>query len=126
MPVSSIDATVAEHDHAWHLARVEFPGGSLWIGESELPHSHRVRVRVLARDVSIATTRVEDSSIQEHARSARRRSGRLTLTPAHALVRLDVGGVPLLARLTRRSAATLGLTPGKAVWAQVKAVALIG
>lgn len=120
-----IEATVAEHDHAWHLARVEFPGGSLWIGESELPHSQRVRVRVLARDVSIATHRVEDSSIQ-NTLAARVVELADDTHPAHALLRLDVGGVPLLARLTRRAAATLRLEPGKAVWAQVKAVALIG
>ncbi len=26
-----LDAMVAEHDRQWHLARVEFPGGSLWV-----------------------------------------------------------------------------------------------
>ena len=31
-----------------------------------------------------------------------------------------------LARLTRRSTIGLGLTPGKSVWAQIKAVALLG
>jgi molybdate transport system ATP-binding protein len=46
--------------------------------------------------------------------------------PALCLVRLDAGGAPLLARLTRRSAAALALAPGLAVWAQIKAVALIG
>ncbi|MGS5087301.1 TOBE domain-containing protein [Hydrogenophaga sp. A37] len=32
----------------------------------------------------------------------------------------------MLARLTRRSAAALRLVPGQPVWAQIKAVALIG
>ena len=41
-------------------------------------------------------------------------------------MRLDVGGVPLLARLTRRSGAVLDLRPGQAVWSQIKAVAVIG
>ncbi|MDZ4057119.1 MAG: TOBE domain-containing protein, partial [Polynucleobacter sp.] len=41
--------------------------------------------------------------------------------------RLQVGtSSSLLARLTRRSADALGLAPGQAVWAQIKAVALIG
>jgi molybdate transport system ATP-binding protein len=31
-----------------------------------------------------------------------------------------------LARLTQRAASELGLVPGMAVWAQIKAVALIG
>jgi molybdate transport system ATP-binding protein len=42
------------------------------------------------------------------------------------LVRLDVAGHPLLARITRRSADKLGISPGLALWAQIKAVALLG
>jgi molybdate transport system ATP-binding protein len=48
--------------------------------------------------------------------------------PALALCRLRVGSgsTSLLSRLTRRSAAALNLQPGQAVWAQIKAVALVG
>ena len=46
--------------------------------------------------------------------------------PALSLVRLNAGGVALIARITRRSAAKLDLHPGLAVWAQIKAVALVG
>ncbi|MBP9806240.1 MAG: TOBE domain-containing protein, partial [Candidatus Accumulibacter sp.] len=46
--------------------------------------------------------------------------------PALALVQLRVGSTPLLARLTRHSAQRLELAPGLPVWAQVKAVALVG
>jgi molybdopterin-binding protein len=46
--------------------------------------------------------------------------------PALALVHLDVGGATVIARVTHRSAAALELRPGLAVWAQIKAVALIG
>ncbi|MDP2679677.1 MAG: hypothetical protein Q8O85_13285 [Rhodoferax sp.] len=65
-------AVVAERDEKWHLARVEFPGGSLWVRDGGHAPGQLVRVRILARDVSIA------------------------------------------------------LVPGKAVWVQIKAVALIG
>jgi molybdate transport system ATP-binding protein len=44
---------------------------------------------------------------------------------AQQIVRLDVSGVPLLSRITRKSAAGLGLEPGKQVYAQVKSVALL-
>jgi molybdate transport system ATP-binding protein len=40
-------------------------------------------------------------------------------------VGLDVGGVPILSRITRRSAEGLELSPGKRVFAQVKSVALL-
>lgn len=45
---------------------------------------------------------------------------------AFPVVKLDVCGVPLVARITRRSAAKLQLQPGMKVWAQIKAVALVG
>ena len=41
-----------------------------------------------------------------------------------ALVRIDLGGEHLLARVTRRSAEALGLTAGIAVHAVVKSVAV--
>jgi molybdate transport system ATP-binding protein len=42
------------------------------------------------------------------------------------LVRLDAGGVPLIARITRKSRDLLGLAPGTPVYAQIKSVALAG
>ena len=45
--------------------------------------------------------------------------------PALALAQVRVGGATMLARLTRRSAARLQLTPGLPVWVQVKSVALL-
>jgi molybdate transport system ATP-binding protein len=41
------------------------------------------------------------------------------------MVALDAGGARLLARVTRKSADALQLAPGKAVFAQVKGVALL-
>ncbi len=46
--------------------------------------------------------------------------------PAITLVKLRVGQSPMLARLTRRSAHALEITPGQPLYAQIKAVALIG
>jgi len=118
-------ATVAERDGGWHLARLGFDGGELWVRDSGVAVGKTVRVRILARDVSIAASRHEDISIlnvlpatvtaladEEH--------------PAQVLVQLRVGNQALLARVTRRSAQHLGLEPGRQVWVQIKAVALIG
>ncbi|MGF1644920.1 MAG: molybdenum ABC transporter ATP-binding protein [Thiotrichales bacterium] len=120
-----LDAVVAERDPEWHLARVDFAGGYFWVRDGGHAPGARVRVRVLARDVSLTLTRHTGTSIlntlpavvAEIADEAQ---------PALALVRLNVGGAPLVARVTRRSAHALELTPGKIVYAQVKAVALIG
>jgi molybdate transport system ATP-binding protein len=120
-----LDAVVAEHDSEWQLARVEFPGGSLWVRDKGIEIGRHVRVRILARDVSIAREQITGSSIMNTFPA--------TVTaladdthPALTLVKLDAGGAPVLARLTRRSAAALQLAPGLSVWVQIKAVALVG
>ncbi len=120
-----LDAVVAERDASWHLARVEFPGGQFWVRDGGHPVGSHVRVRVLARDVSLAKAPATESSIQ-NSLPATVVAVAEDSHPALALVQLQVGASPLVARLTRRSAAQLGLVPGLALWAQVKAVALIG
>jgi molybdate transport system ATP-binding protein len=119
-----IDATVAEVDSTWHLARMEFAGGSLWTRDQGLSIGRRVRVRVLARDVSLASEPPGKSSIQNSL------LGCIDAIadddhPGLALVRVQVGNVMLLSRLTKRAAASLQLAPGQSVWAQIKSVALM-
>lgn len=126
---------VMEIDGNWHLARVRvgcgLPEGhtggpvGLWVRDGGHPVGHRARVRILARDVSVALGRHDDSSIL-NTLSATVVEVADDTHPALALVRLDVSGAPLVARLTRRSVAGLGLHAGKLVWAQIKAVALVG
>lgn len=58
-----LDAIVGERDDAWHLTRVDFPGGSLWTRDRGIAVGRRVRVRVLARDVSLARQKQEHTSI---------------------------------------------------------------
>ncbi|MBB1074952.1 molybdenum ABC transporter ATP-binding protein [Rhodoferax sp. 4810] len=120
-----LDAVVAERDAQWHLARVAFPGGSLWVRDGGHAIGSAVRVRILARDVSIALNHVTGISIQNCLPAT---VDQLADDdhPALALARLTLGPSPLIARLTRRSAAELALTPGQQVWVQIKAVALIG
>ncbi|MBI4985505.1 MAG: TOBE domain-containing protein, partial [Rhodocyclales bacterium] len=84
-----------------------------------------VRLRVLARDVSVTLRPQEGTSIL-NTLPARIVDIAADGDPALALVRLDVGASPLIARLTHRSAAALALAPGLEVWVQIKAVALIG
>jgi len=118
-------AVVAERDEKWHLARVEFPGGSLWVRDGGHVPGQLVRVRILARDVSIALAPVNGTSIQ-NCLPATVEEMAADRHPALSLLRLKAGPSPLLARLTQRSAAGLALVPGKAVRVQIKAVALIG
>ena len=115
---------VAERDAHWHLAHIAFPGGHLWVRDSGVPIGQRVRVRILARDISLALATHSDSSILNVLPATVEQIADDT-HPALALVRLSAGGVPLVARVTRRSAANLNLHPGQNLWAQIKAVALV-
>lgn len=119
-----LDATVGEIDADWQLARVDFPGGGLWSRDRGLPLGKSVRVRVLARDVSLALGEPGASSIQNSLDGSVEALGD-DEHPGLLLVRVQVGASLLLARLTRRSAAQLGIAPGMPVRVQVKSVALM-
>ena len=124
-----LDAVVVEHDRRWQLARlaigqqgaVDF---TLWARDHGLPIGSAARVRVLARDVSLARTQLTGSSIGNQMLGTVEQIAD-DEHPSLALVRLRVGASPVVARLTRRSAHALELRPGMPVWAQVKTVALM-
>ena len=123
-----LDGTVAERDERWHLARIALPGDdshSLWVRDGGHEVGRPVRVRILARDVSLARDRHEGTSIL-NILPVRVVKLADDSHPAQTLVRLQAGNAPLLGRITRRSAAALELAPGRDLWAQIKAVALIG
>lgn len=119
-----LDATIGEIDAQWHLARVDFPGGSLWTRDHELPVGRKVRVRVLARDVSLTLDDPGRSSIQ-NVHPAVVEAVADDDHPANRLVRVTLGESRLLSRLTRRAVEQLGIVPGLPVRVQVKSVALM-
>lgn len=120
-----LDAVVAARDAEWQLAQMEFAGGRVWVRDHGLAIGQAARVRILARDVSLALAPVTGTSILNTLPAVVVDSAD-DAHPALTLVRLAVGESPLLARLTRRSAHALDLAPGQPVYAQIKAVALIG
>jgi len=117
-----IEARVAEQDLESGLARLEFDGGALEIPDVEALAGERVRVRVRARDVSLALSRPAGVSIRNILAAT---VVRLAAEEGPSLdVELDVGGTPLIARITRRSALDLGLRAGLPVFALVKSVSI--
>lgn len=127
-PAGLVEGRVADRDGRWHLLRVNFAGGSLWVRDGGQALGERVRLRVLARDVSVALSPATDSSIL-NCFPARVEAFADDVHPALALLRLRAGqegeGAPFLARLTRRSLHALGLRAGRTVWAQVKSAAVL-
>jgi len=119
-----LHATIAERDARWQLALVRFAGGALWIADAGLAPGTAVRVRVLARDISLALVPPERSSIQNVLPCTVR-----AIAPgAHGsqvVVQLACGDSLLLARITARAVDGLQLAQGTPVWAQVKSAALV-
>lgn len=118
-----LTAQVIEKDVNWHLMKVSFDGGELWLKDSSADVGSHLRVRVLAKDVSLALHH-HDSSI-------------LNCLPAivvdiiadqdkaMVIAELKLGEVRIMAKLTKRSVAHLSLVSGKQVWAQIKSVAIL-
>ena len=117
-----IIGTVDRYDDGYDLTRVQFPGGELLVSGQHGSEGSKLRLRVRANDVSLCRERPEQTTI-------------LNVLPAtidtiqqargaSQLLRLDVGGSKLLARVTRRSCEQLNLRPGDPVFAQIKAVAV--
>lgn len=115
---------VLEHDPQWYLMKVGFPGGALWLKDAGLRQGAPVRMRLLARDVSVVLQEPDGTSIQNHLR-CEVDAMVPDAHPSQLLVRLRCGPTWLLARITRRAWETLALRDGLVVWAQVKSVAVV-
>lgn len=119
-----VEGRVTERDKEWHLIRVDFEGGQLWLRDSGEAMGQQLRVRTLARDISLSLEAGQASSILNRLPAAVVAIVE-DADPAMALVQLAVGEARLVARISRRSMAQLALSPGKPVWAQIKSVAVL-
>ncbi len=117
-----LEARVTHRD-AHGLLTLHTQAGILHAHAAQCQTGTRLRVRIQARDVSLALQRHDDTSL-------------LNLLPVtlvslsdfpggQLMARLDAAGVTLLARLSHRSVEQLGIHPGMHLWAQIKAVAMM-
>ena len=118
-----IESVVGSIESQWHLTRMDFDGGSVWIRDPGLALGAKARVRILASDVSLAREQPGKSSIQ-NVLQGQIDGMRDDEHPGLVLVRVKVGDTALLARVTKRAVSELALMPGDTVWTQVKSVAL--
>ena len=117
-----IEARVLAQDLDSGLARLGFAGGELLAPDVDALVGETVRIRVRARDVSLALTRPTGISILNCLQG---RIVEIDVEPGTSVdVRLDVAGTALIARITRHSVEALGLAPGQQAWALVKAISL--
>lgn len=116
-----LTARIAAHESDG-LSRLETRAGPIWLPKVDAPAGSVLRVRILAQDVMLALSRPEAISalniLPAIIRDIRQGSGPGTM------VRLDLGGEMVLARVTRRSSDVLSLAPGMPVFAILKAVSV--
>jgi molybdate transport system ATP-binding protein len=121
-----IEGQVSAYDAQYQLLSLQLPATEMSIRVTHAPMKigQTLRCKVHARDISLTLQNSEFSSILN----------RLPVTvvseqsadnAAHVLIRLDAGGTPLLARITRYSRDQLAVHPGQLLWAQIKAVAVL-
>ena len=118
-----MNARILDGPDADGLLRLQGPGTDLWSPRSGRSHVGEVRLLIQARDVSLALSPARDSSILNVLPA--RVEEIWEDGPARMMVRLRAGEESLLAAVTRRSVAALGLEQGKQVHAQIKSVALL-
>ncbi|MBU2580151.1 MAG: molybdenum ABC transporter ATP-binding protein [Alphaproteobacteria bacterium] len=120
-----LEASVVCHDREYRLTTLDLGGAPIEVPLIESQPGQRVRLRLRARDVTLATKRPEalsarnilEGRIVEIAEEAE-------TTYAETLVQIP-GGL-IRARLTRRSVADLALAPGTTVYALIKSISLVG
>jgi molybdate transport system ATP-binding protein len=116
-----LTAEVAGHE-ADGLTELRISGGRLYLPRIDAAEGARLRVRILAQDVIVATERPENISalnvLPATVRAIRRGEG------PGVIAQLQVGEDAILARITQRSAETLALSEGTACFAVMKSVAV--
>ena len=115
-----MEAEVLDYDASFDLTRVKISDNQLYIpGHIGSPNC-KLRLHILASDVSLCKTCPQDSSI-------------LNIVPVtidtiesgdFAKINLVAGKDKLIAHISRRSCTTLGLEPGLHLYAQLKSIAI--
>ncbi len=125
---SIVEGTVSELEPDWGLAKVSVSGESVWCRNQDLHKGDKIRIRILARDVSISLSPQQDSSIL-NCLQARIIEIDEDIERSIVLIKLALEGSNviqyLISRLSRRSLHQLELKINQKVWAQIKSVAVM-
>ncbi|WP_370978325.1 molybdenum ABC transporter ATP-binding protein [Agaribacterium sp. ZY112] len=121
-----IEGQITKHDERYHQSHVDIGGASLALHRIDKRIGDTVRLRVLARDVSLETLGSDDSnsSISNHI-NAEILEIVDTQPSSIKLVKLRWQQQNMLSRITNWSVDKLQLKPGMQIKAQIKSAALI-
>ncbi len=129
-PIYTSEASTILHCHVmercdkWQLVKVGFEQATLWLEDKGQVLGQQLKVRLLASDLSISLDPAPQSTMLN------RLEGRINAIQrdscsASALVKVDVGNIELVARVTRKSIDDLFLMVGMPIFLHVKSVAIL-
>jgi molybdate transport system ATP-binding protein len=117
-----VDGTVLGIDSSSGLTRVQVGQGELKVQFGPALPGTRLRVQLLARDLIVATEPPRQISVRNSL------PGVITSIANDVddsdLIAIDIGGILIMARVTKAATRELGLAAGKPVWALVKTASL--
>jgi molybdate transport system ATP-binding protein len=119
-----VEGVVTRVDAESGSAQLAVGTGTLQVSLRDVPLGARVRLQLLARDIILATQPVQGLSVRNALASTV-----IAISDdgfGAVLVRVDVGGAIVLARISQNALRALDLHPGDAVWTLVKAVSTRG
>jgi molybdate transport system ATP-binding protein len=116
--------TLAAHDAGFGMTRLHSAAGEIHVPGFIGPPGTPARVRIRARDVMLATEEPRNISALNILRGTVSAVG--DAGPSAVNVTLDCASSAVVARITRQSAAALGIREGLAAYAVVKAVSVSG
>lgn len=119
-----LSGVVESREAGWQTAMIRSGDTVFEVSDASRAVGEAVRIRILARDVSLALKRPELTSVRNIV-PATIASMATPGEDEHVMLTLEAGGTRLLARVTRHSVHDLRLKVGDRVYAQIKAVAMI-
>ncbi len=120
-----LNATISKHDKMWHLISAEFDGRLLWLSDNQEKIGQKVRVKIMAKDVSLSVGQNhQETSILNHFR-AKICAITTDTHPSMKLVKLKIGDSVLFARISAKSTNILNLELGMSVWAHIKSASIL-
>ncbi len=123
------EAVVVEKDQKWHLNQLCFDEQNtqicrLWINDSGEKLGQKIRLRILASDVSIAISKSTENSILNRLDAKVVEIKKYPKQPT-CLLKLKIGSQSIIAKITNKSLHSLNIEEGSQVCAQIKSVAIV-
>ncbi len=117
-----IDAAIIAHDAHYRLTELEHAGQRIVMPMVDAPIGTQLRLRIRARDVSVAVERPNGISVRNILSGTLQDIAEEPGT-AFAELLVDIGDARLRSRVTREAVADLSLTVGQPIYALVKSIA---